>query len=46
MTELTIPPAALEDSNAFEILGVWAAYNEQHVSIHWDLMVQQRTLVI
>jgi hypothetical protein len=35
--ELTIPPAAEEDPAAFEILQVWGAKNEQHVTIFWDL---------
>lgn len=35
--ELLIPPAALEDKNSFEILRVWAANGEQHVSIRSDL---------
>jgi hypothetical protein len=34
MTELPIPPVALEDNNSFELLRVWAAFEEQHVSIH------------
>jgi len=37
MTELSIPPVALEDKNSFEILRVWAANEEQHVSIHSGL---------
>ncbi len=35
--ELTIPPAAEEDPSAFEILRVWGAKREQHVTIFWDL---------
>src|SRR5215831_2777980 len=35
--ELMIPPAALADPRAFEILRVWAAANEQHVVIHSGL---------
>ena len=35
--ELTIPPAVEEDPSAFEILRVWGAKGEQHVSIFWDL---------
>lgn len=37
MNELVIPPAALADKEAFEILRVWAANNEQHVTIHSQL---------
>jgi hypothetical protein len=37
MNELIIPPAALEDPNSFEILRVWAANEEQHVTIHSGL---------
>lgn len=37
MAELIIPPAAKEDPNAFEILRVWAANDEQHVTIHSEL---------
>ena len=36
-TELQIPPAAEEDPNAVEILRVWAAKQEQHVTLSWDL---------
>jgi Domain of unknown function (DUF5076) len=32
-----IPPAAQKDPEAFEILRVWAANGEQHVSIHSGL---------
>ena len=35
--ELEIPPAAEDDPQAFEILRVWGAKREQHVSISWDL---------
>jgi hypothetical protein len=37
MNELAIPPAAIEDNNSFELLRVWAAFEEQHVSIHSGL---------
>jgi len=37
MKALVIPSAALEDPNSFEILRVWAAKDEQHVSICPDL---------
>jgi hypothetical protein len=37
MTELQIPPAAIEDQDSFEILRVWAAFEAQHVSIHSEL---------
>jgi hypothetical protein len=37
MKELKIPPAALKDKDAFEILRVWAAFKEQHVTIHSGL---------
>ena len=37
MTELPIPQIALEDKDSFELLRVWAAYEEQHVSIHSGL---------
>ena len=37
MTELVIPQAALEDKDAFEIMRVWAAYEEQHVTIYSGL---------
>lgn len=37
MRELAIPPAALKDKEAFEILRVWAAFEEQHVTIHSGL---------
>jgi hypothetical protein len=35
--ELQIPPAAEDDPQAVEILRVWAARQEQHVSLSWDL---------
>jgi len=35
--ELTVPPAAEDDPKAFEILRVWAAGGQQHVSLFWDL---------
>jgi hypothetical protein len=35
--ELEIPPAAEEDPSAFEIVRVWGAKREQHVSLFWDL---------
>ena len=35
--ELEIPPAAEEDPSAFEIVRVWGAKREQHVTIFWDL---------
>lgn len=37
MTELMIPPAAKQDPAAFEILRVWAANGDQHVTIHSEL---------
>jgi hypothetical protein len=37
MKELVIPPAALKDPNSFEILRVWAANEEQHVTINSSL---------
>ncbi|HTD39070.1 MAG TPA: DUF5076 domain-containing protein [Mucilaginibacter sp.] len=37
MTELQIPPAAIKDKDSFEILRVWAAFKEQHVTIHSGL---------
>ncbi len=36
-SELLIPPAVHDDPDAFEILRVWAACGEQHVSIHSGL---------
>jgi hypothetical protein len=35
--ELATPPAVDTDSQAFEILRVWAAGGEQHVTIHSGL---------
>lgn len=35
--ELVIPPEALSDPESFEILRVWAAEGEQHVSIRTEL---------
>lgn len=37
MNELLIPPVALADKESFELLRVWAANNEQHVSINSQL---------
>jgi hypothetical protein len=37
MNELIIPPAVLNDPDAFEILRVWAAHEQEHVSIHSEL---------
>jgi len=37
MNELLIPPAALADKESFELLRVWAANQEQHVSINSEL---------
>lgn len=37
MRELQIPPAAVKDQESFEILRVWAAFEEQHVTIHSEL---------
>jgi len=37
MNELSIPAAAIEDKDSFELLRVWAAFNQQHVSIHSEL---------
>jgi hypothetical protein len=37
MSELIIPPAAQKNPKAFEILRVWAANGEQHVTIHSEL---------
>ncbi|HEY4197487.1 MAG TPA: DUF5076 domain-containing protein [Mucilaginibacter sp.] len=37
MRELVIPPAALKDKDSFELLRVWAAFEEQHVTIHSGL---------
>ena len=35
--ELVVPPKALDDPEAFEIIRVWAADGEQHVSIETEL---------
>jgi len=35
--ELLIPPEAIEDPDSFEILRVWAAKGEQHVTIRNNL---------
>jgi hypothetical protein len=32
--ELAVPPATESDPHAFELLRVWAAHQEQHVTIH------------
>ncbi|BAU55918.1 DUF5076 domain-containing protein [Mucilaginibacter gotjawali] len=37
MNELNIPPEALKDKDAFELLRVWAAFEEQHVIINSGL---------
>ena len=37
MEELIIPPLVKEDPQAFELLRVWAANGEQHVTIHSEL---------
>lgn len=37
MSELIIPAEAQKDPMAFEILRVWAANGEQHVTIHSEL---------
>jgi hypothetical protein len=37
MRELIIPPVALKDKDSFELLRVWAAFKEQHVTIHSGL---------
>ena len=34
MNELKIPDAAIKDKDSFEILRVWAAFEQQHVSIN------------
>ena len=36
-TELQIPPAVEDDPKAVEIVRVWAAKQQQHVSLSWDL---------
>ena len=35
--ELWIPPDALDDPQAFELIRVWAAHGMQHVTIRSDL---------
>jgi Domain of unknown function (DUF5076) len=35
--ELLIPPEAQDDPNSVEIARVWAAKQQQHVSLSWDL---------
>lgn len=37
MNELKIPDAAIEDKESFELLRLWAAFNQQHVTIHSGL---------
>ncbi|HEX7902744.1 MAG TPA: DUF5076 domain-containing protein [Chitinophagaceae bacterium] len=37
MSELMIPPAVKDDPEAFEILRLWAANGEQHITIHSGL---------
>ncbi len=37
MNELKIPDEALKDEEAFELLRVWAAFEQQHVTIHSGL---------
>jgi hypothetical protein len=37
MTKLVIPQAAKDDADSFELLRVWAAHDQQHVSIHSGL---------
>ena len=34
MDELKIPDAAIKDENSFELLRVWAAFEQQHVTIN------------
>ena len=34
MNELQIPPEAKKDKSSFELLRVWAAFNQQHVTIN------------
>ena len=39
MKELVIPPAAFQDSTSLEVLRVWIARNEQHITLLagiWD----------
>jgi hypothetical protein len=35
--ELLIPPAAVEDPKSFEIVRVWVAYKNQHVTLMADI---------
>jgi len=37
MNELKIPNAAIKDKDSFELLRVWAAFEQQHVTIHSGL---------
>jgi len=37
MNELQIPEEAKKDKQSFEILRVWAAFEQQHVTIHSGL---------
>ena len=37
MNELKIPDAAINDKDSFELLRVWAAFEQQHVTIHSGL---------
>jgi Domain of unknown function (DUF5076) len=37
MNELKIPDAAKQDKESFELLRVWAAFDQQHVTIHSGL---------
>jgi hypothetical protein len=37
MNELKIPDAAKKDKDSFELLRVWAAFEEQHVTINSSL---------
>jgi len=37
MDELKIPEAAIKDPESFALLRVWAAYEQQHVTIHSGL---------
>lgn len=34
MKELIIPPAALQDANSTEMVRLWAAQGEQHISLN------------
>ncbi|MDR6945061.1 DUF5076 domain-containing protein [Mucilaginibacter pocheonensis] len=42
MNELKIPQAAFKDKNSFELLRVWAAFEEQHVTIRSELNGQAK----